>query len=363
MITVTYLSQNVLLIGCILAPSFVRGDDPVPGGKSVKGTPAFVAYIDAIRKETDEKLEPIYDEIRNEMEDAKSDIDRESIFQSHLSKIEAVNAAGTQRALEEITPHASDSAAVEPLIWIANSGSQTDAGNSAAKLLMKYHLVRKETVELASNKKRSPNRWCEAMLRAQLGAQDLPEDLRCQVMLSLAVCLKSRGEVAAMLPDADETLKKQFEQSFGDDYFAKVLKTGPTEYEAEAIHLFTEVGDRYPNEEIRKGATVGEFARNSIFQIEHLGIGRVAPDIEGEDIDGVKFRLSNYRGKVVMLTFWANWCVRCMAAVPHENELVEQYKHRPFELIGVNSDPDREKLKSVLEETRGLRGRLSPRGI
>lgn len=38
-----------------------------------------------------------------------------------------------------------------------------------------------------------------------------------------------------------------------------------------------------------------------------VGIGRAAPDIEGDDSDGKSFKLSDYRGKVVMLDFWGNW--------------------------------------------------------
>ncbi len=38
-----------------------------------------------------------------------------------------------------------------------------------------------------------------------------------------------------------------------------------------------------------------------------LEIGKEAPDIEGEDIDGVPFRLSDYRGKIVVLDFWGDW--------------------------------------------------------
>ena len=38
-----------------------------------------------------------------------------------------------------------------------------------------------------------------------------------------------------------------------------------------------------------------------------LAVGQVAPDIAGEDIDGAKFKLSDYRGKVVMLDFWGHW--------------------------------------------------------
>jgi cytochrome oxidase Cu insertion factor (SCO1/SenC/PrrC family) len=39
----------------------------------------------------------------------------------------------------------------------------------------------------------------------------------------------------------------------------------------------------------------------------HLAIGKVAPEIEGKDVDGKKFKLSEYRGKVVVLDFWGDW--------------------------------------------------------
>ena len=50
-----------------------------------------------------------------------------------------------------------------------------------------------------------------------------------------------------------------------------------------------------------------EQARTALFEIQNLAIGKTAPDIEGEDIDGVKFKLSDYRGKVVLLDFWGDW--------------------------------------------------------
>ena len=50
-----------------------------------------------------------------------------------------------------------------------------------------------------------------------------------------------------------------------------------------------------------------ENARNCIFEMDRLQIGMKVPEIEGEDLDGVAFRLSDYRGKVVMLDFWGEW--------------------------------------------------------
>jgi hypothetical protein len=53
--------------------------------------------------------------------------------------------------------------------------------------------------------------------------------------------------------------------------------------------------------------TIGELATQELFELRNLRIGKVAPDIDGEDLDGAKFKLSDYRGKVVVLDFWGDW--------------------------------------------------------
>ena len=70
-------------------------------------------------------------------------------------------------------------------------------------------------------------------------------------------------------------------------------------------------------------------------------VGSPAPDIQGVDLDGKTFKLSDYRGKVVDLSFWAEWCHFCVVLMPHEKALVEKYKDRPFALVGVNGDQTR----------------------
>ena len=53
--------------------------------------------------------------------------------------------------------------------------------------------------------------------------------------------------------------------------------------------------------------TLGAAARGELFESDRLQIGMVAPDIEGADLQGVDFKLSDYRGKVVVIDFWGNW--------------------------------------------------------
>jgi hypothetical protein len=57
----------------------------------------------------------------------------------------------------------------------------------------------------------------------------------------------------------------------------------------------------------RFGKTYQQWVDATIFTIEHVKLGEVAPEIEAPDLDGVNFKLSDYRGKVVMLDFWGYW--------------------------------------------------------
>jgi hypothetical protein len=57
----------------------------------------------------------------------------------------------------------------------------------------------------------------------------------------------------------------------------------------------------------QEGQTVAAAAKVELFELRNLRVGKTAPDIEGEDLDGTKFKLSDYKGKVVVLDFWGDW--------------------------------------------------------
>jgi thiol-disulfide isomerase/thioredoxin len=73
-------------------------------------------------------------------------------------------------------------------------------------------------------------------------------------------------------------------------------------------------------------------------QVRTRMIGMAAPEIEGKDYDGVPFKLSDYRGKVVVLTFSGEWCGPCRSEYPYQKFLMELYKERPFTVLTVDSD-------------------------
>lgn len=81
--------------------------------------------------------------------------------------------------------------------------------------------------------------------------------------------------------------------------------------------------------------------------VTDLTVGKVAPDIEGKDLDGVDFHLSDYRGKVVVLLFTGDWCGICRTEYPYERLMLELYKNWPFAILGVNSDSDLQRAKQA----------------
>ncbi len=77
---------------------------------------------------------------------------------------------------------------------------------------------------------------------------------------------------------------------------------------------------------------------------------RAAPEFRLQTVEGREARLSDYRGKVVLLHFWATWCRPCVDAIPQENELAERFGERGFVVLGMNLDRSEEEVERFLEE-------------
>ena len=78
-----------------------------------------------------------------------------------------------------------------------------------------------------------------------------------------------------------------------------------------------------------------------------------APDMQLNCVDGTSSRLSDFRGQVVVLNFWATWCPPCRVEIPHFVELNETYKDQGIVFIGVSFDheTDEDYLKAFMERT------------
>ena len=79
-------------------------------------------------------------------------------------------------------------------------------------------------------------------------------------------------------------------------------------------------------------------------------IGKPAPDFSTTDIDGNPISLKDYRGKVVLLDFWATWCGPCIAEMPNVKKIYDTYKDIGFVVIGISLDNDASEVCDFLKE-------------
>lgn len=69
-------------------------------------------------------------------------------------------------------------------------------------------------------------------------------------------------------------------------------------------------------------------------------IDRPAPEVTFKDLDGKDVPLSQYKGKVVLVNFWATWCEPCQVEIPWLIEMQQKYSSKGFTILGVDADDE-----------------------
>ncbi|MXZ37508.1 MAG: TlpA family protein disulfide reductase [Holophagales bacterium] len=96
--------------------------------------------------------------------------------------------------------------------------------------------------------------------------------------------------------------------------------------------------------------TFAEAEADLIRGIRHGTVGGQLADVAGRRLDGVEEHLSDYRGRVVLLDFWATWCVPCIAALPQKRQLVADLPADRFALLSISVDAKLETVTGFIED-------------
>lgn len=91
------------------------------------------------------------------------------------------------------------------------------------------------------------------------------------------------------------------------------------------------------------------FAAVPPWEIEDI-MGKQAPPFSLKNIDGRLISLSDYKGKVVLINFWATWCKPCRVEMPSLNRLFKKYSKQGLVVIGVSIDKTKDPVRKFLEE-------------
>ena len=222
------------------------------------------------------------------------------------------------RFQEGAKAHAGTDAAVPFLIWIL-SNSDIDNASQAAKIVVEEHAGH----PLAWQSGRRVGSMSDHLGRA-----------KTMHWLSQLIDGAPKGEPSA------QALMARAMMSFGT--------TGKPQSPEEREQALADLEAALDNAE--NSRTKGQL-QSMLYEARHLEVGMTAPDIEGEDLSGEPFKLSDQRGKVVLLDFWGDWSGASRAMYAGHQQLVSQWQDRPFVLVGVNGDPDKELLKRRIAAT------------
>jgi peroxiredoxin len=257
-------------------------------------------------------------------------------------------------ALQLARVHPGDPAALEALKFVirTNRAGPGDASARALKMILEGNLARASDQRgylptVALTLRQYPD--AEKLLRLMID-ENPSRTNRAQACYWLANHLHQQARMVRELREKPEEIPNYHDYKAAQpiEQFLSTHDEAALERESEALfeRVVAEFGDEKIDDDTRP---LGVIATGELFTRRSLKAGKVAPEIEGTDEEGKSFKLSDYRGKVVVLTFSGNWCGPCRGMYPQERILVSALEHKPFAMVSVNTDKDVQTLRDAIK--------------
>lgn len=122
-----------------------------------------------------------------------------------------------------------------------------------------------------------------------------------------------------------------------------------TTYESLVNQIKTSFGESPTVQQIYSDFLV---QKSKMEEMNFLATGKIAPDFTQNKIDGTPLKLSDLRGQVVLIDFWASWCGPCRQENPNVVRLYEKYKEKGFTVLSVSLDKTKEPWLAAIEKDK-----------
>jgi hypothetical protein len=267
--------------------------------------------VDAVIKSHEKAVSDFYKNNEEKLNNATTDKESSKIYESYPKPDETTDQL---RALVERNPKDIDAVLIA-LHWILPHHPYGEKGQKirawAIDLLLSHHSDNPKIATILRRISDLQSAQAEKLLRTVMEKNPV-KDVRGMACFYLGSHLKDvAATVRQMKEDPEEA--KRLEHFHGAETITKLKDADADNIEREAETAFEEAaakygdGVMYTDATTKRNITIADRVAGELFEIRNLAIGKAVPDIVGDDLDGKSFKLSDYRGKVVVLDFWGNW--------------------------------------------------------
>lgn len=268
-------------------------------------------------KELQDDFQKAFPAVVKEWREAKTDDEKNKA----LDKLNPL----AERGYKLVAENPKDDVSFDTLSFLIGTRPPTDPPAKALELICEHHINNAKLVGLIMSRQFPTGPRADALLKIAI-EKSTSKDIKGFATFKQAQDAQQKAESAK---DSKETEK--FYKA-AEDLLDKVVK---------------DFGDVKSGPNLLK-----DQASKVLFEIRNLTIGKTAPEVISKDLDDKEAKLSSLRGKVVVLDIWATWCGPCRAMIPHEREMVEKLKDKPFALVSISADEKKETLVEFLKKEK-----------
>ncbi|MFK7768315.1 MAG: peroxiredoxin family protein [Mariniblastus sp.] len=206
-----------------------------------------------------------------------------------VSKTEAI-----ESLMDLIKADPTSERSVDSLVKMAMLRTESEAKDASIDLLIQHHVNNPKMIPLMSTLSRGlpsekNDKWLTTI------SENASGPVKANAVMNRIALVGSIQTYSTMLADADEDMRKNFP--------AEVQEFLKKERDENELEMLDKMLDGY----VKENTALIAKAEKELFALRNLAIGKTAPEIVAKDLDGVEFKLSDYRGKVVLLDFWGDW--------------------------------------------------------